>query len=631
MTPRSDPALQSLTADTVLATEASGVVPPGSPIRWLSRDDVARLELDDAAPFSQRYGVEGRGLGVGGMGMVRACADRRTGRDVAVKTLRPDREASPEAIVRFLREACVQAQLEHPSIVPVYDLGRSPDRELYFTMKRVNGETLRDVLVRLRDKEPAATAIFTRRKLLTAFVSVCHAVHYAHTRGVIHRDLKPLNVMLGPFGEVYVLDWGIARVLSFAEPASEPALQPYEDTGERMTSEGRSLGTIGYMAPEQARDAASADVRSDVFGLGAILFEVLTLERLVPLAEREARLGYVTNGVEARGSIRAPDAQVPPELEEACVVATALDPSKRFATARALGDAVERFLDGDRDLERRRELSQFHVDAARQALGEGGESRFSRPMALRELGLSLALDPENVEAAGMLVRALTSLPRDVPKEVVRRIHDQRAKSRVVAVRGIGFAMLGWMTTAPLVAWMGVRSPSWCIVMYAFTLATIVLAWFGARRPSGTGLHVPTLLTSFATLSSLSGFFGPLLYMPAALIVGLAIAMTFAERKDMRILIPVTLAAFLAPLLLEWTGVLPPSYAMNDGALVLLPRLAWFPARQTLAVLVFTNLLGIGITLVYTSRLRRELLGAEETLQLRVWQLEQLVPVKPSRG
>jgi eukaryotic-like serine/threonine-protein kinase len=621
-----NPSQPTFTADTPFMTDASGVVTPDSPVRWLSRDDIDRLELDDAAPFAHRYGLEGKELGAGGMGIVRARSDRRIGRDVAVKTLRPDRKENTEAIVRFLREACIQAQLEHPSIVPVYDLGRTPEGELYFTMKRVNGETLRDVLVRLREKETLATATFTRRKLLKAFVSVCHAVHYAHTRGVIHRDLKPLNVMLGPFGEVYVLDWGIARLVGSHDAPSQPALERIDETGERMTNEGRSLGTLGFMAPEQARDAARADVRSDVFSLGAVLFELLTYERLVHGGERGAKFAYVLDGVEARASVRAPEADVPPELEEACVTATAFDPSKRFATARALGDAVERFLDGDLNLERRRELARLHVDAARMALGEGGESRFSRPTALKELGVSLALDPENVEAASMLVRALTSQPRDVPLQVVRRIRDQRAKERVAAVRGIGFAMLAWLTTIPLIAWMGVRSMPWCIVMYAFALATFVLGWYGARRrPSGTGLHLPTLFTSMAVICCQSGFFGPLLFMPTSLMVGLAIALTFAEPKDMRLVIACALAVFFVPILLEGAGVLPPSYVMNHEGLLVLPRLAWFPARQTWVVLVFSNLFGIATTIVATSRLRRDFLGAEEKLQLRLWQLEQLVP------
>jgi hypothetical protein len=249
-------------------------------------------------------------------------------------------------------------------------------------------------------------------------------------------------------------------------------------------------------------------------------------------------------------------------------------------------------------------------------------------MAMKELGLSLALDPENVEAAGMLVRALTSLPRDVPREVVLRIRDQRARARVVAVRGIGFAMAGWMTTIPLVAWMGVRSLPWCAAVYAFALATIVLAWREVRRPSGTGLHVPTLLASFALISSLSGFFGPLLFMPTGLIVGLAIAMSFAEPKDMRLLVACALAVLFVPILLEGVGILSPSYAMSETSLLVLPRLAWLPARQTWVVLMFTNLLAVAITVVYTSRMRRDFLGAEEKLQLRLWQLEQLVPIGP---
>src|SRR5579871_5046967 len=140
--------------------------------------------------FVQRYAV-GEALGEGGMGVVRTCTDRRIGREIAMKTVKPGKGSRGDLGARFLREACVQGQLEHPSIVPVYDLGRDPDGHVYFTMKRVRGATFEQIFAALRAGDGPSARRFSRRKLLTAFASVCQALHFAHLRGVIHRDLKP--------------------------------------------------------------------------------------------------------------------------------------------------------------------------------------------------------------------------------------------------------------------------------------------------------------------------------------------------------------------------------------------------------------------------------------------------------
>ncbi|MCZ7681650.1 MAG: serine/threonine protein kinase [Sandaracinaceae bacterium] len=171
----------------------------------------------DAGPVSlselgrgARY-VRGAVIGAGGMGEVRLDRDRRIGREVAVKRLHAALGGREDTQARFLREARVQGQLEHPAIVPVYDLGAGEDGELYFTMKRVRGRTLADILADLAHGDAEAKKRFGRRRLLSAFSQVCLAIDYAHARGVMHRDLKPGNVMLGDWGEVYVLDWGSRR------------------------------------------------------------------------------------------------------------------------------------------------------------------------------------------------------------------------------------------------------------------------------------------------------------------------------------------------------------------------------------------------------------------------------------
>ncbi|MBA2538972.1 MAG: serine/threonine protein kinase, partial [Deltaproteobacteria bacterium] len=168
-----------------------------------------REERDDTN-VSSHYAM-GEVIGRGGMGEVSLALDRKIGRDVAIKRLRADAPTEDD-VARFMREARIQARLDHPAIVPVYELGKDQAGKPYFTMKRLAGTTLTDML-----SSPTAT----RQRLLRAFADVCRAIDFAHTRGVVHRDLKPGNIVLGEFGDVYVLDWGVARVLEDAVIAAD--------------------------------------------------------------------------------------------------------------------------------------------------------------------------------------------------------------------------------------------------------------------------------------------------------------------------------------------------------------------------------------------------------------------------
>ncbi|MBA3501630.1 MAG: serine/threonine protein kinase, partial [Deltaproteobacteria bacterium] len=220
---------------------------PGAPLR-------------DSAPAEppEKYEV-GEILGRGGMGEVVLAEDKTIGRRVAIKRMRAA-TPTPDAVARFLREAHIQARLDHPAIVPVHELGHDKDGRPYFTMKRLAGVTLHTVL-----KEGKATP----QKLLRAFVDVCLAIEFAHQRGIVHRDLKPSNIMLGHYGEVYVLDWGVARVIGDAELAGVAI-----DSLEGETQQGAVLGTPGYMSPEQMRGDEITPA-TDIYALGAILFEIL--------------------------------------------------------------------------------------------------------------------------------------------------------------------------------------------------------------------------------------------------------------------------------------------------------------------------------------------------------------------
>jgi superkiller protein 3 len=237
-----------------------------------------------AAKQVGRYSVLGE-IGHGGMGVVLRSRDPELGRDLALKLMLGDHAAHPEVVQRFREEAQVGGQLQHPGVVPVYELGCAEDGRPYFTMKLVKGETLAKLL-----KERSNPAQ-ERPRFLKIFEQVCQAVGYAHAKGVLHRDLKPANIMVGAFGEVQVMDWGLAKVLN-AFPATDQE-QPTqretvmttvslvkvarEDLSGSQTQEGEVLGTPAYMPPEQALGEINRlDQRADVFSLGAILCEILT-------------------------------------------------------------------------------------------------------------------------------------------------------------------------------------------------------------------------------------------------------------------------------------------------------------------------------------------------------------------
>ena len=247
----------------------------------------APVKIDDATQALRdacgRYQVIGE-IARGGMGVVYKGRDTDLGRDVALKVLHDKFDGNAEILERFVEEAQIGGQLQHPGIVPVYELGLNKGEQPYFTMKLVKGETLAAQLT--RRSEPSED----RRRFLGVFEQICQTMSYAHARQVVHRDLKPANVMIGSFGEVQVVDWGFAKVLARGGVADEKAAKSRRDSAQSIIETVRSdatsrtqsimgsmLGTPGYMPPEQATgDVDRMDQRSDVFGLGAILCEILT-------------------------------------------------------------------------------------------------------------------------------------------------------------------------------------------------------------------------------------------------------------------------------------------------------------------------------------------------------------------
>ncbi len=282
----------------------------------------------------------------GGLGQVWLATDADLGREVALKELKPERRDDPALAGRFLEEARITGQLEHPGIVPVYELVRSASESgPFYTMRFVRGRTLGEAIRDYHRKRQLGKAgPLDLRELLSAFVSVCNAVAYAHSRGVLHRDLKPVNVALGDYGEVMVLDWGLAKVLGKADEPSD--LRPVSLEGEPSrdaTVEGQVVGTPAYMAPEQAEGRLDRlDARTDVYGLGAVLYELLT--GAVPFTG--------TNTPEVLQRVmhdppvppRQRSVPVAPALEAICLKALAKRSEERYPSARDLAKDVERWL-----------------------------------------------------------------------------------------------------------------------------------------------------------------------------------------------------------------------------------------------------------------------------------------------
>jgi tetratricopeptide (TPR) repeat protein len=392
----------SVTADSLdagLAAGFGGGEPPrtslGEPRPVLLKEadgesaHVVKPQSDAMPPPEQtgdRYQLQGE-IARGGMGAVLRGRDVDLGRDLAVKVLLAKHANRPEVARRFIEEAQVGGQLQHPGVVPVYDLGRFGDRP-FFTMKLVKGQTLAALLAARADHTQE------RPRLLGIAVQVCQTLAYAHAKGVIHRDLKPANIMVGAFGEVQVMDWGLAKVLaeggvadeerasrSHSEPENATMIRTARSTGSTgsfgtVTEAGSLLGTPAYMAPEQANgDVALLDRRADVFGLGAILCEILTgkapyVGRSSEEVRRKAANGDLADALARLDACGADQELI--VLARACLSPESIDRPK---DAQAVADALTTHLDGVQERLRGAELARAAETArAEEALHTAREA-----------------------------------------------------------------------------------------------------------------------------------------------------------------------------------------------------------------------------------------------------------------
>jgi serine/threonine-protein kinase len=566
-----------------------------------------RMQGDDVDLASHRY-VESALLGAGGMGKVMLARDDRIGRDVAVKELHAKRAMTGEEQARFLREARVQGQLEHPSIVPVYDIDRRTDGTMFFTMRRVVGKTLHATLDELRRGAPGAR---TQHELLTAFATVCLAIDYAHSRGVIHRDLKPANIMLGDFGEVYVLDWGLARLVNDS-PMSE-------DRAQRLSIPGELMGTPLYMAPEQMADP-EVGPGADVFSLGAILFELLALRPL-----RDPIAPFVP--ADARPSVRTPDRVIAPELETICVTATAADPTDRYASARALQEAVNRYLEGDRDRELRHTRATTHAREARAALTRAEQSdadyETERGNAMREIARALAFDPTNRDHVAMLGEIFEKPPRVVPPEVQQQLRDEADRTVHQYAKVAGPTMMSWFLFLPFVLAIGVHDWSRLWWIAGPVLVSGLIGFYAlARNALGPTMQLVTLLSIMLALTSATWMYGPVIITPMLITSATIVVQAFPARTMRRVAVITGIGLMTTLVVLELAGAMS-SYTFDGGRMQVLPQLMELPRTGTLLFLLVVHLSALIVPCMFIAQLRRDLSLAQQRQLLHSWHFRRL--------
>lgn len=343
----------------------------------------------------ERY-EEMHAIGAGGTGEVRLVHDRILQRDVAVKLL-GEGLVGREAVERsFVREARLSGRLDHPNIVPVHDLGLDEDGRAWFTMKAVSGKTL-GTIIRERGAQPPDANFL--QMVLDILIKVCNGVAFANTHGVVHCDLKPSNVMVGAFGEVYVMDWGIARTIP-----------------GRAEDQGVVAGTPGFMAPEQARgEALRVDGRTDVHGIGAMLYYAMTGRAPYAGATTQDRLAATREGDVMSPETRMPGRRLPPGLCTIAMRAIAKDPADRYSGVDALQEDLKGFLRGGWWFDRRtfpagavviREGDEAH---AAYIVTDGRAAVYSGERILRNIGPGEVFGETALLAGGTRTASIVAL------------------------------------------------------------------------------------------------------------------------------------------------------------------------------------------------------------------------------
>jgi len=547
-------------------------------------------------------------LGRGGMGEVWLARDKRIGREVAVKRLRAD-TANDVLMTRFFREAHVQGILDHPSVVPIHDLGIDTDGRPFIVMKRVTGTTLGQVFAGDPARRPS------RAQLLGRLVDVCFAIELAHARGVIHRDLKPGNIMLGDYGETYVLDWGLARLVSTLRASAIDIGDLGVREGE--TALGELLGTPGYMSPEQAR-ADAIGPPTDVYALGCILFEILVGKPALP--HGAAGIAATLAAARHRPSEHATD--VPPELDEVCAAATRFDPAAR-PSARALAERIQAYLEGDRDLARRRELADEHARRARDATPA---TEAGRATAMQEAGQALILDPMNRTAQTVVIEMLEA-PEVMPAEALEAAEADRAMLRQLAARWGARGYTALLAFVAILLLLPLYRTDVVLVTFAFSLGAWGALLWVARRPTPRRAtsHVAVFVLTGAMIACSGLLFGPLLITPAFVVAATAGYLWVPHGHRAWLVALAFVLPFLLLVALEALGVTPRTVDFVDGQLVLSSSVIPLGARTTFLVVGIAMTIQVSLTAVIAIAGRRQAERVQNHVHAQRWHLRKMLP------
>jgi len=298
------------------------------PVLYLKDTDAP---LSSSAVFNPTRYAYFKTIARGGTCIIQSCKDFYFNRVICYKTLKAEFAEDKYAQQRLLREARVTASLQHPNTVPVYDLGKDKKGHYYFTMKLVQGLTLREILEEVRNRDERALEKYPLGYLIEVLIQICNAIDYAHRHGVIHRDIKPSNILIGPFGEVLVLDWGLAKVWDMKEelPVAVVASSSAK-VNPSLTSQGSLQATPLYMSPEQIKNSADVDHRSDIYNIGSVLYEILTLDHMAWGESINEMLDNTQNVMPQKPSDRCPDRNIPVALEEICMRCIPKEPQQRI-------------------------------------------------------------------------------------------------------------------------------------------------------------------------------------------------------------------------------------------------------------------------------------------------------------
>jgi serine/threonine-protein kinase len=428
--------------------------------------------------------------------------------------------------------------------------------------------------------------------------------------------IKPANVMFGEYGEVYLLDWGIAKT-----PAEEPPRR----------AEGM-LGTPGYMAPEQIRDAEAVTAAADVYALGCVLFELLTLQRAHADDAAEARIASTLRAEAPPPSSVTEAEEIAPELDVICMRAMALDPGQRYASARELHNLLEHHLDGERDLALRQSLAQTHADHARlaalrlQSADVGEDPHAVRREALREVGQALALDPTNRSATTTMVELLTQPPHAVPPEVERQLEIRRQRWFKASGRIAAAMYFSTVLYLPLLWWSGIRDAGAIAAFFALSGIAGLLSMRAAMLEQPRESHVmAAMVASTAAMAATAALYGPLVLTPGMIAINGTAYALMVSRRARTLTLACAWVGIGIPVGLELSGVVAPSYALGPEGMTIMPRALGLEHAPAVVLLAIASLGMIATGVVAVGRIRDALERAERQLESYNWHFRQLLP------